>query len=180
MGRIRSQRDSVRPTLIFNATPLIYLVKVGLAARLNLIPYRLVTTEAVYREVVEEGVRKGVSEVQELNRLFKAGVIGIEKADDTTLRRLKGSGIHGGEESVISLALKLQSMVVMDDQRARQIAKTLGVKVTGTPHIVLHMVKQKILTKDEAKKVVDMMVEEGWRCGPNHYSDILRLIDEAW
>ncbi len=185
MGRIRSQRNSAaKPTLILNATPLIYLAKVGLAEKLRFATYQLVTTEAVYREVVEEGIRKGVGEAEGLKDLFKAGVIKIEKANEhkdnnDVLQGLKGSGIHLGEESVISLALELQSIVVMDDQRARQVAKILGVKVTGTPHLILHMVGQKLLTRSDAKKAIDTMVEKGWRCSPSHYSEILKLIDKA-
>ncbi len=185
MGRIRSQRDTaVKPTLILNATPLIYLAKVGLAEKLRFVTYQLVTTEAVYKEVVEEGIRKGAGEAQGLRDLFKAGVIKIEKANarkdyNNVLQELKGSGIHLGEESVIALALELQSIVVMDDQRARQVAKILGVKVTGTPHLILHMVSQKLLTRRDAKKAIDVMVEKGWRCGPSHYSRILKLVDKA-
>ncbi len=185
MGRIRSQRDTaVKPTLILNATPLIYLTKIGLAKKLRFVTYQLVTTEAVYREVVEEGLRKGASEAQELKDLFKAGVITIKKADEhkddnDVLQGLKGSGIHLGEESVISLALELQSVVVMDDQRARQVAKILGVKVTGTLHLILHMVGQNLLTRNDAKRAIGMMVDEGWRCGASHYSAILKLIDSA-
>ncbi|MCL4437260.1 MAG: hypothetical protein M1387_11200 [Thaumarchaeota archaeon] len=160
------------------------MAKVGLAERFRFVTFQLVTTEAVYREVVEEGIRKGISEAEGLEDLFKAGVIKIEKAneridDNSVLQGLEGTGIHLGKERVIALALELQSTVVMDDQRARQVAKILGVRVAGTPHLILHMVGPKLLTRSNAEKAIDTMIEKGWRCGPSHYSEILKLISKA-
>lgn len=34
-------------------------------------------------------------------------------------------------------------------------------------------------TKKEAAKAVDEMIEAGWRCGPELYREILRLIERS-
>jgi hypothetical protein len=35
-----------------------------------------------------------------------------------------------------------------------------------------------VLTKEEAVKAIDNMIEAGWRCGPELYRGIIRLIRE--
>ena len=49
----------------------------------------------------------------------------------------RSSGIHPGEVSVISFALELGATAILDDRRARQVARVLGVRLSGTPGIVI-------------------------------------------
>ena len=63
--------------LVFNATPLIYLTKVGLSKIFEQLKDEKLTSPSVKREVVGEGKRKGVADAIILDKLFLKGVFKI-------------------------------------------------------------------------------------------------------
>jgi len=180
VGGVRSRGTAPEPTLVFNATPLIYLNKVGLADKLSLLPYRLITTHTVYYEIVVRGVEKQVEEAKHLRTLFDSLIIEVvEQADEEVVEKLRNSGIHNGEATVISLADRLNTTAIIDDKRARHVARTLGIRLSGTPHIIIQLVKQGVITKQEARQAVDKMIEQGWYCSAKSYSKIVSAIEKA-
>ncbi len=184
MDRIRRKRTAER-VLVFNASPIIYLCKSGLAGKLVHLrsSFKLITTTEVYEEVYKRGIEKKVSEAKILRELFDGGVIHIatQKTDAQIgiSSEVHSSGIHEGEASVISLALGLDAIAIIDDKRARQISRVLGVKVSGTPAIVIELVRSGAISKEEARRGIERMVREGWYCSARVFSEIIRAIDEA-
>jgi len=180
VGEFRSERRVTKPILVFNSTPLIYLAKAKLANELSKISFRLITTQKVYQEVVIKGVEKQVEEIDELKSLFDSNIIEvIEHVDEEIVKKLVKSGIHHGEATVIALAHELDATAIMDDRRARYVAETFGIKLSGTPHLIIHLIKQGLITKHEAKKALDKMVGEGWYCSAKNYSKIIELIEKS-
>lgn len=180
MGRVRADRRDSQPTIVFNATPLIYLAKVGLAKKLKVLPFRMVTTAAVYREVVEEGIRRRANEAEELLGLFEAKTIQVSAVRIRyPMKKVKEARIHGGEATVIALAQKLGCAAVIDDRRARVVARNMGVGTVATPHLILQLLRQGTLTRKEAVEAIDGMIREGWRCSPIHYSQIMKMIEQV-
>ncbi|MGQ9468230.1 MAG: hypothetical protein ACUVTD_00110 [Nitrososphaerales archaeon] len=179
MGGLRSKRSAANPTLLFDSTPFIYLAKAKLANKLSKISFRLITTQAVYHEVVVKGIEKQVKEADELRSLFDSSTIEIvEHVNVEIVERLGKSGIHYGEATIIALAHELDAIAI-DDKRARHVAKTFGIKLSSTPHSIVRLVKQELITKQKARKALDKMVEEGWHCSAKQYSKIIELIDKA-
>lgn len=124
--------------LVLNATPIIYLCKAGLAEKLRELKpsFRLLTTKKVYEEVYVKGVR----EASALKGLFDGGIVEVGSPKEGSKRvdgLSRSSGIHPGEVSVISFALELGATAILDDRRARQVARVLGVRLSGTPGIVM-------------------------------------------
>ena len=178
MGGVRGGGVPTEPALVFNSTPLIYLTKAGLADKLSLLPFRLNTTRMVYDEVVLRGTERQVEEAVALRNLFNSGAIEVvEQVDNEIVVDLRNSGVHHGEATVMSLARKLNAIAVMDDKRARHIARALGVRLSGTPNVMMQLVRQGLLIKQEAKKAVDKIIEEGWYCSAKSYSEFLKAID---
>ncbi len=183
MGGVRRRGTSER-ILVLNASPIIYLCKSGLAGNLkHLRPsFRFATTAEVYDEVYVRGIEKQVTEVGVVKDLFDDGVIEImaPKADikEKVNEQAHSSGIHLGETSVISLALELHATAIIDDKRARQVSRILNVKVSGTPAIVLEFVRFQVISKDEARRSIEKMVESGWYCSARAFSQIIRTIEE--
>ncbi|MBS7649446.1 MAG: hypothetical protein QW797_07890 [Thermoproteota archaeon] len=180
MGRIRTRRDIGKTALVFNSTPLIYLAKSGILKRLTDLPFRLVTTRAVYQEVVEKGVEKHAEEVNELRNAFESHVIEVvAHVNEDVMKKLEKSGIHYGEATVISLSIELDGIAVMDDRRGRHVAKTLGVRVSSTPHVIIQLVKRGALTRQEGRQVIDRIIKEGWYCSIRSYAEIINTIEKA-
>lgn len=183
MGGVRRQGDSEQATLVFDATPIIYLCKVGLAGKLSeLTPsFRLLTTAEVYEEVYMKGVEKSKIEATALKELFDGGLIEVvtRKNRPGQAKGLTGeSGIHPGEESVLSLALETRATAVVDDRRARQVARALGIRLSGTPAVIIELVKRRAISKGEARDALERMVDEGWYCSAKLFAVLLRTIDE--
>jgi predicted nucleic acid-binding protein len=180
MDGIQGRGTSAKPALVFNSTPLIYLAKAGLVGKLNRLPFKLLTTREVYSEVVVKGIEKRVVEAKELGNAFDSHTIeAMENTNEDVVRKLRNSGVHRGEATVISLACKLDAIAIIDDKRARHVATALGVKVSGTPHVIIQLVKQGGLTRQEARRSIDRIVKEGWFCSVRSYSEIIEAIEKA-
>jgi predicted nucleic acid-binding protein len=131
MGGIRDKRDTGQPTvLVLNATPIIYICKTGLVGKVKALrpAFRLLTTQEVYEEVYQKGIDKFVSESGALRELFDGNTVEVEspRQASRTEEKYWSSGIHPGEASVISLALELDGIAILDDKRARRVAKAFG------------------------------------------------------
>ena len=126
-------RKSLRA--VFNTSPLIVLTKLGvLREALSLfseveIPY------GVLKEI-----EKGDDEVhQELARLITEKKIYVEDIR----RKLPRLGL--GESSAIFLALVKKKIVVLDDKKARKLARELGLEVVGTLAILKKLYEKSVL-----------------------------------
>lgn len=183
MGRIRRQGDPEQATLVFDATLIIYLCKVGLVGKLRALSssFRFLTTTQVYEEVYARGVGKSTIEATALKALFDGGLIQVvgRRKRSRLAKGLTGeSGTHPGEESVLSLALRTRATAIVDDRRARRVARVLGIRLSGTPGVIIELVKRRVISKGEARDALDRMTDEGWYCSAKLFSALLRTIEE--
>ena len=167
--------------LIFDATPLIYLTRAGLASLIEAIPTRKFAARSVFREVAERGKAKGLVDALALARLFEAGAITIADASDTVLLKslARTRGLEEPDAETLAIAKERDYRAVLDDLLARKVARTIGVDFVGTPHVIVLGIRQSLLIKEEGLNAVDRMIEAGWRCGPELYREISRLIRKS-
>ena len=65
------------------------------------------------------------------------------------MRRVEGELTEGrGEKHAIALALELSALVVLDDKRARNYARRIGVRLTGTLGVLLRLHRTGLATRD--------------------------------
>ena len=167
--------------LIFDATPLIYLARIGLASLLETIPAPKFVSRSVFTEVVEHGRAKGHADALVLGHLFEVEAISIVDPSDKgilmTLRKVRGLGEPDAE--TLAVAKERDYRAVVDDLLARRVARTYGIDFVGTPFMLLLAIKSRLLAKQDALRAVDDMIEAGWRCGPELYREITRMIEAA-
>ena len=85
--------------------------------------------------------------------------------------------IDDGEAEAIALAMELaDAFIVLDDKKARRIAKQLRLKVIGTIGLLLRAKKKKIIT--EIKPVLDALHGVNFRISETLYQEALRLAKE--
>jgi len=170
----------VKKSLVFNATPLIYITKVGLSRILEDLKEDKLTSPEVKREVVDEGKRKGVPDAVVLEKLFKNNVFKIvePKSRKFLANLLETKGLHVTDAEVLAIAKELNGIAVLDDEVARKTARIYGLSYVGTPYVLVRAVVQRLITKERAKQAINEMVFAGWRCSVESYAKITETIEK--
>jgi predicted nucleic acid-binding protein len=133
--------ERYRTSLVVDASPLIYLAKMkamdvfaDLSMRALIPP--AVTGETtrpalIYRHadaaVIEQAVRDGIIEPVQLAAVERA------RADELTHRI---PALHAGEREVLAIALERQIPAMLFERRARNVAKTIGIRLTDVVELL--------------------------------------------
>ncbi|MBD3159846.1 MAG: DUF3368 domain-containing protein [Candidatus Lokiarchaeota archaeon] len=164
---------------VVNASPLIYLGKAGL---LNLLQV-LFDDAVVSRQVEQEVLDSSYSEYVSLKSAFDDWLNITETELTDEFQKLSNFGLHIGEVHTLALALQLrkqkkESVVVIDDLAARDVARTLDLAVTGTIGIILQARKQGRISTKKALSTVEFLVQETtFRMSTKLYSQVLSEIE---
>ena len=76
--------------------------------------------------------------VQEFGEELPNWVI-VKSATDKYRQRILETQVDRGEASAIALALEFpESMIILDDYKARKIAENLGLEITGTVGVIIY------------------------------------------
>ncbi len=133
----RSEREQA----VFDASPLIFFDVLGYAERLPEL-HRILAPPAVVEELVALPGEPG-SELAAENWLEQQA----PRAE--TLRRVEGEMTEGrGEKQAIALALELSALIVLDDKRARNYARRIGLRLTGTLGVLLRLHRMGLASRD--------------------------------
>jgi len=170
----------VKKPLVFNATPLIYITKVGLNNILEDLRDEKLTSPEVKREVIDEGKHKGVPDAVVLEKLFKNNVFKIAEPKNRKFlaNLLETKGLHVTDAEVLAIAKELDGTAVVDDEVARKTARIYGISYAGTPYVLVRAVVQGLITKERAKQAVNEMIFAGWRCSVESYAKITEAIEK--
>jgi predicted nucleic acid-binding protein len=117
--------------VVANAGPWMALAKLNLLHLLKQLYGRVLLPQSVFAEVVVEGMRRGSEDVHTL-RLF----LSQEGWQPTEVKDIPGelASVHldRGEQESIALALALDSVLLIDEERGREVARQYGVKISPT------------------------------------------------
>ncbi|AJC71341.1 hypothetical protein X802_03565 [Thermococcus guaymasensis DSM 11113] len=144
--------------VVSNTSPLIGLSNIGKLGILHEVFGKVFITPAVRREFGEE-LPKWIEVTPPENRPLVSA-----------LSKLLGAG----ESEAIALAIDLGAdFLILDDLKARKIARELGINVIGTAGVLLLAKKRGIV--DEIKPLLTLLVEKGFRIS----DDVIRVILKA-
>lgn len=166
---------------IINASPLIYLSKIGALYLIPKLFTECYTTSIVKKEVLSD---ENVAEYSVLKDFFSSCLLLKKPINRQLVDRLKELHIHAGEASVLALAKELQdnadeSVIIIDDLAAREIARTLGLKITGTIGVLLKATRLKFINIEKCKNFLHNLVENTtFRISSALYSKILKEIEK--
>lgn len=147
--------------VITDTSCLIILNKIGDLELLRLLYNTIVTTP----EVKEEWGRE------------LPDWITIEKAKNNRYQKIIETQVDKGEASVIALALeKEDTLILLDDLKARKFAKRIHLKYTGTLGII-HKAKQAGLIF-KVRPLIEKLKETDFRISENVIDEILKLSGE--
>lgn len=164
---------------VFDATPLIYLAKVDFLPQLAELDEPRVVPDRVYTEVVETGVEQGYPDARRIERSIEDGLFDVVSVAETTLfeRLQRNPKLSDADVAVLACAADAEGIAVMDDTHGRDVAATEGLTTRGTAYIVLSVASRGAISADEARSVIDGLVDSGWYCAPDMYAKIVRRLE---
>jgi len=170
--------------LIFDATPLIYVIRVSLSGALKKTVGPKFVPQSVYDELLK-GELLGRPEASKIRELAERNeFIVVKPTDSSFVRRLiriaaegERKPLHAAEAEALALAKELQGTVISDDHVARSTAKLVQAELHGTGYLIGRMCREGHVSKEEAKAKVREMRREGWRLSEDDYRNIIDYLE---
>ena len=154
--------------MISNSTPLIIFSKLNKLDLLLKIFKTLIIPNAVYVEVVENGMKNNFPDSFLIKDLIDKKQIIIKNLDQKWQNKSeflrKTYQLGKGEAEAIALALQeKENYLLIDDETAKKIAKLHEIKSIGSLKVLLLSFKSKFLIEDEVKKMLMEMIGKNFR-----------------
>jgi len=129
--------------------------------------------QAVYDEVCCNPVF-----MDEVETIRNCAFIRVETVSNIqSVKILRAAGLDLGESEAIVLADSLpDSLLLMDERKGRQIALSMGIRITGTLGILIQAKKVGLVS--HVKPLLDALINANIRIGDNLYRSILEQVDE--
>ncbi len=164
---------------VFDATPLIYLAKVDRLPLVQHLDAPCVIPERVSEEVVATGIEEGYPDARRIERSVEDERFDVVSVETTSLlsRLQENSNLSDADIAVLAYADARDGVAVMDETYGRDVASTEGITTRGTAFLVLKLAKEGAITVDDARTVIDSMIDEGWYCAPAVYTKIVQRLD---
>lgn len=168
------------PSYIFDSTVLSNLVVVG-ALQLARSRYEgdAGTTVEVIAEL-REGLKAGYghlrSALEQIESVEPSGWIAVMSPRSPEEHRLRlefDRSLGAGEASCLALAVSRRLVLVTDDLAARRLAEERGVRLTGTLGILIALVREDVLTLDQANGMLATMIEQRYRSPVDRLDDLV-------
>lgn len=165
-------------TVVSNASPLIYLAKIGKLNLLKQLFNEVVIPSQVFRETM-----KTEDKTPDIAIITAANKEGWIKLDSTKLPEAKAlremARIHLGEAEAILLARRRKLDLLIDEKEATITAHTFGVKTMGVLAVLILACANGSLSYSEFKESLDALVKAGFWITVDVYNKALEKAKEV-
>ena len=144
--------------VVSDSTPLIQLAKAGRLDLLFSLYNKILITEDVYGEVVEEGLILEKEDAVIINKHIGKR-IQIKNPGSSSMHIIRKYSIHKGEAGSILLAQETNALLLMNERDGRNAAKSEGIKVKGSIGILFDALKKGVIDREEALRILSMFSE---------------------
>lgn len=104
--------------------------------------------------------------------------IQIQTVCDKKYQEFLETQVDLGEASAIALAMELEdTLLLLDDLKARKLARQLNLKITGTLGVINKAKQMGII--DNVKPLIDKLIETDFRISDTIINEILKLNSEG-
>lgn len=160
--------------VISDTTPLISLMKIESLDILEKMYKEIIIPKAVYDELIINMDYKSEIDIIQKCTFLQTKIVEENLSVTLLQKQLK---LDLGESEAIVLANSIDAdLIIIDERKARRIAKDIGLNVTGTLGILVEA-KQCGLVK-ELKPLLDKLIKNEIRISKKLYQDILGLVNE--
>lgn len=160
--------------VISDTTPLISLMKIESLDILEKMYKEIIVPKAVYDELIINMDYQSEIDIIQKCTFLQTKIVKENLSVSLLQKQLK---LDLGESEAIVLANSINAdLIIIDERKARRIAKDIGLNVTGTLGILVEA-KQRGLVK-ELKPLLDKLIKNEIRISKRLYQDILGLVNE--
>lgn len=153
--------------VVSNTSPLIFLGKIKKLGLLLHLYKKIHIPPMVLEELLRE--KDGIAYFEAFMPSFT-----VEKAGGKIL----DLQLHGGETEAINLALsKKAGLILLDDHKARIVAKNMGLNVKGTLGLLFAFLDKKLINKNEFRILLDNLIKADFRISIELYNEVLIQLD---
>jgi len=158
--------------IVSDAGPLIALAKTNHLGILKGLFGKVIIPPAVFHELRVSTSRPGADELRKaIEKTRWLEVSGPVHAPDIPFH-----SFDKGEVEAIILAKTKKMVLLIDERRARRIAKKENVKITGTGAVLVAAKRKGIIKK--VSRVLDELMKDGYRISKGLRKKILELAEE--
>jgi predicted nucleic acid-binding protein len=166
--------------LVFDTTPLIYIIRASSTEALRKLQIQKLLPETVYEEL-KVGEAEGKPEAAVIRELVEEAAFIITRPRSTSqVKRLmkiavedENKPLHRAEAEALAIAKELDGILIADDHAARSTARLMQVECHGTGYLLGRMYQEGEIPRDEAIRKLTEMRRAGWRLSEDDYRTIL-------
>ena len=159
--------------VVSDATPIISLAKIDMLDTLGRLYNEVLLPQAVYDEVCCNSVFTNEAEVVKSCTFIKVEMV----SNIQSVKILRAAGLGLGESEAIVLADSLpDSLLLMDERKGRQIASSMGIRITGTLGVLMQAKNNGLI--DSIKPLLDVLINANIRISDSLYHSILEQVGE--
>ena len=165
--------------IISDSTPLIHLARIGRLDLLSRLFKKVIIPESVFNEIVIKGEEQGYLDAKLIRKVTEEWIEikELNKEELTELDEILKIGPIGiAEGEAITLANNMRLPLLIDDSIGQKIARTLNIETYWTTSVVLKGVSVKIITRPEAKKLVEDLINGGLRVKPEVVIELMKIL----
>ncbi|MFQ5758239.1 MAG: DUF3368 domain-containing protein [Candidatus Bathyarchaeia archaeon] len=170
----------MQKSLILNATPIIYLCKIGLSKIFKEFSEEKYTTPKVVEEVVDKGKILGAPDAFIADELIQQSTIKVRapKNVDFINKLSRIPDLHPAEIQVLALAKELKGIAIIDESIAREIARIYSIETHGAAYLLLRLLHRGRLSKKQTKEAINRMITAGWRLTAEEYAKLTKELEQ--
>jgi len=162
-------------TVVSNATPLIYLAKIGRIGLLRKVFGEVIIPEEVRVEVVEKEKLLGESDAYVVENAIREGWIKVLRVESFRVH----IRLEAGEVAVLSLAKEHGVReVLVDEAPARVAANLMGLTPRGTIYVLLKALELKEFSFNDFLDALSELVRHGFRLREEVYLEAVKKARE--
>ncbi len=161
--------------VVSDTTPIISLMKAGQLELLRKLFGIVCVPKAVYRELTEN---ENFSEEAKIVRDCEFICVEEVLNEKSVIILRNFTGLDAGESEAIILADEKQAdVLLMDEHKGRQVAKKMGITITGTIGILIQAFDEGMMTKEDVEECIKRLKENEIRISDKLYQSLLEQIN---
>lgn len=164
---------------MLDATPIIYLCKIGLSRIFGDFSEEKYTTPKVVEEVIDKGKILGAPDAFIADELVQRSIIKVREPARSGFLTLLLTlpHLHEAEAQVLALAKEMGGVAIIDESLAREFSRLYNVEAHGTAYLLLRLMYRGRLSRKQVRDAIEGMISAGWRLTAEEYAKLARELE---